>query len=247
MNTKVVPGSLIAVPGKDEVSAEAADRIERALVDAIRNRGSAVIALSGGNTPKDSYARLAKRALDWSKILFVFVDERAVPPTSDRSNFHMVNEALFLPAKVPADRILRMQGEAQDLDAEAARYEAELRAKVRLKKEGQPNIDVVILGIGDDGHTASLFPGEDTVKITDKLVASVPARGEREARLTMTVPILEMARSTFVLAVGASKHEPLERVWRVQGDVSVTPARIVKNYRGAVTWIIDRAAGGLAG
>ncbi len=245
MNTKVVPGSLVAVPSKDEVSAEAADRIERALVDAIRNRGSAVIALSGGNTPKDSYARMAKRALDWSKILFVFVDERAVPPTSDRSNFRMVNEALFVPAKIPAENILRMQGEAKDLDAEAARYETELRTRIRLKKEGQPNIDVVILGIGDDGHTASLFPGEDAVKITDKLVAAVPAKDAREARLTMTVPILEMARSTFILAVGESKHEPLERVWRVQGDVSVTPARIVKNYRGAVTWIIDRAAGGL--
>jgi 6-phosphogluconolactonase len=245
MNTKVVPGSLIAVPGKEEVSAEAADRIERAITDGVRNRGTVVVALSGGNTPKDTYARLAKRPVDWSKVLWVFVDERAVPPTSDRSNFHMVNEALFLPAKVPAENILRMQGEAADLEAEAARYESELRAKIRLKKDGQPNIDVVILGIGDDGHTASLFPGEPTVAITDKLVAAVPAKDAREARLTLTLPILEVARATFILAVGASKHEPLERVWQVQGDVSVTPARIVKSFRGAVTWIIDRAAGGL--
>ena len=245
MNTKVVPGSLIAAPGKAEVAEEAADRITRLLTEAIRDRGSATIALSGGNTPKDTYAIVAKREIDWSKIQIFFVDERAVGPTSERSNYRMVKETLLTPANIPDHHVFRMEGEATDLALEATRYEEVLRTKIRLKKDGHPNLDVLILGVGDDGHTASLFPGENTLDIMDKLVAAVPAKGEREARLTMTVPVLECARSTLILAVGEKKHEPLERVWRVAGKLHDTPARIVRGFKGSVTWVIDRAAGGL--
>jgi 6-phosphogluconolactonase len=245
MNTKVVPGSLIATPSKEQVAEEAADRIARYLAEAIRDRGSATLALSGGNTPKDTYTLLAKRKVEWAKIQIFFVDERAVGPDSDRSNFKMVDEALIKPAKIDDATVFRMQGESADLDAEAARYEGVLRSKIRLRKNDRPNLDLVVLGVGDDGHTASLFPGESTLDITDKLVCAVPAKGEREARLTMTVPILEIAKSTIILAVGEKKHAPLERVWKVKGDVHETPARIVRSFKGGVTWIIDRAAGGL--
>jgi 6-phosphogluconolactonase len=245
MNTKVVPGSLIATPSREQVAEEAADRIARYLGEAIRDRGSATIALSGGSTPKDTYALLAKKKVEWSKIQLFFVDERAVPPTSERSNYKMVHEALVKPAGIDETTVFRMQGEAADLAAEAKRYEEVMRTKIRLKKTDKPNLDLLVLGVGDDGHTASLFPGEPEIDITDKLVCAVPAKGEREARLTLTVPVLEIAKSTIILAVGESKHAPLERVWKVKGDVHETPARIVRSFKGGVTWIIDRAAGGL--
>jgi 6-phosphogluconolactonase len=138
-----------------------------------------------------------------------------------------------------------MPGEAPDREAAARDYEKALRARVEADAEGIPALDVVVLGIGDDGHTASLFPGETTIDLTDRLVAAVPARGDREARLTLTAVVLEHAKNVFILAVGAGKLPALERVWAAQGDVHETPARVVRGCRGTLTWIIDKAAGGL--
>jgi 6-phosphogluconolactonase len=138
-----------------------------------------------------------------------------------------------------------MAGDAADLAQAARDYEATLRDTIKAKVSGLPALDLVVLGVGDDGHTASLFPGEPTVNITDRLVADVPAREGREARLTLTAPMLENAKSTVILAFGKSKHAPLERIWATSGDLSATPARVIRGFRGAITWVIDRAAGGM--
>jgi 6-phosphogluconolactonase len=247
MTTKVVPGQLVASRDPAQVATEAATRIARILRNAVGKSGRAAIALSGGNTPRDAYALLAKESgVDWSKVNVFWVDERAVPPTDDRSNYRWAKATLLDPAGIAAANVHRMPAEAADRDAAARDYEKAIREDVELDGDGIPAFDVVVLGVGDDGHTASLFPGETTVDIHDRLVAAVAASGAREARLTLTAPALEHARQIFILAVGAAKRPALERVWAAQGNIHETPARVVRGCRGAVTWLIDKAAGGLA-
>lgn len=245
MTTKVVPGVLIASPDATTASAEAAGRFARHIREALRDRGVAHIALSGGTAPLDAYRRLAKEAFDWSKVHVWWVDERAVPPDHERSNYRTAKETLLDAAGIPEANVHRMMGEAGDLAAAAGAYESSLRDEIASKVGGIPALDLLVMGIGDDGHTASLFPGEPTVGITDRLVAAVPAAAEREARLTLTAPVLESARASVFVVLGAKKHPALERIWAANGDVKTTPGRVVKSFRGAVTWVIDRAAGGL--
>ena len=116
---------------------------------------------------------------------------------------------------------------------------------MKSKLGGLPSLDLLVMGIGDDGHTASLFPGDRTVHMTDKLVAAVPAVAEREARLTLTAPVLENARASIVLVLGKPKHPALERIWATSGDIDETPARVIRGFRGSICWVIDRAAGGM--
>jgi 6-phosphogluconolactonase len=233
MTTKVVPGILIATPDAQNVAREAAVRMARGLRDAIEARGAA-------------YGLLAKdTSVDWAKVEVLWVDERAVAPTDDRSNYLHAKETLLDPAHVPAARIHRMPADEPDLESAARNYERVVRTCVAAGERDVPVFDVIVLGVGDDGHTASLFPGEPTVELTDRYVAAVPAKGDREARLTLTAPVLEAARSVIVLAVGSAKNGPLERVWLVEGSLRDTPARIIRHIRGSVAWIIDRAAGGL--
>lgn len=245
MITKVVPGQLVATIDAEHVAKEAAARIAKVLRDATLSTGLATLALSGGNTPRAAYALLAKEALEWTKVHVFWVDERAVGPTDDRSNYRWAKASLLDNAPIPAANIHGMPGDAPDLDAAARDYEALLRKTARLDG-GLPALDVVVLGIGDDGHTASMFPGEPTIEITDRLVVAVPAaQPKHEARLTMTTPLIENARAAFILAVGKDKSAPLERVWSVAGTLKETPARITRGIRGSVTWIIDKTAGGL--
>jgi 6-phosphogluconolactonase len=245
MITKVVPGQLVATLDADHVAREASARIAKVLRDALGLFGQASIALSGGNTPRAAYALLAKETLDWGKVDVFWVDERAVPPTDDRSNFRWAKASLLDAASIPPSRVHRMPADAADLAAAARDYEQLIRAKVRSVGT-LPGFDVVVLGVGDDGHTASLFPGEPTVDILDRLVTAVPeAKPKHEARLTLTSPILENARAVFILVVGADKSPALERVWSVGGTTQETPARIIRGVRGAVTWVIDKGAGGM--
>jgi 6-phosphogluconolactonase len=244
--TKVVPGVLLATPDPETVAREAAIRIARALRDAILARGAASIALSGGETPRAAYQLLAHdTSVDWMKVDVFWVDERAVPPTDDRSNFRHAKEMLLDPARIPSAHVHRMPADASDLVAAARDYERTVRASVPAGDHGFPAFDVMVLGVGDDGHTASLFPGEPTVDVVDRAVVEVPARGAREARLTLTAPVIEAASSIVVMAVGRGKNGPLERAWLVEGSTRDTPARIIRHARGAIAWVIDRAAGGI--
>ncbi len=246
MTTKVVPGQLVASRDPAQVAKDAAARMAKGLRGAIGRIGRATMAISGGNTPRDAYALLARESgLDWTKVDVFWVDERAVPPTDDRSNYRWAKATLLDKTGIAPARVHRMPADAPDLEVAAREYDKEIRRHVELGPEGIPAFDVMVLGVGEDAHTASLFPGEPTVDVVDRLVASVPAKGAREARLTVTVPVIEHARNVLILAVGAAKRPALERVWALQGNVHETPARVTRGCRGAVTWIIDKAAGGL--
>ena len=246
MTTKVVPGQLVATIDATEAAKEAATRMAKALREAIEKRGAATFALSGGNTPRAAYALLARDAsVDWSKVEIFWVDERAVSPTDDRSNYKWAKAELLDGAKIPPHAVHRMLADSPNLDWASASYEALLRARVPAGDDGVPMLDVIVMGVGDDGHTASLFPGEPTVNVTNRLVAAVAAKGSREARLTLTSPVIEHAGAVFVLAVGKAKSGPLERAWATEGSLVDTPSRVMRSVRGQITWVIDRAAGGL--
>ncbi len=246
MTTKVVPGQLVAVLTADDLANEGATRMARVLRSALAKNRRASLALSGGNTPRDAYARLGRElGIDWTKVDVFWVDERAVAPTDARSNYGAAKATLLDQAAVPAPRVRRMRAEAPDREDAARDYERLIRENVPADAQGTPAFDLVVLGIGDDGHTASLFPGDATVEVVDRLVVAVAAKPGREARLTVTSPIIEHARAVVVIAAGASKREALERVWSIQGDLQSTPARIIRQCHGSVTWIIDKAAGGL--
>ena len=162
MTTKVVPGKLVAAADPDHVAAEAAGRLAKALRSAITMDGRATLALSGGNTPKAAYALLGKdTTVDWKKVDVYWVDERAVPPTHERSNYRLAKETLLDATKIPEGNVHRMLADSKDLEKAAADYGALLRREIEADgEEDIPSFDAMVLGIGEDGHTASLFPGE---------------------------------------------------------------------------------------
>jgi 6-phosphogluconolactonase len=245
MTTKVVPGMLIAVPSAEDVAREASARLAKTIAAALKARGKATLALSGGDTPRQTYARLAHEPdIDWSRVDFFFVDERAVPADDDRSNFRWAKECLFDPAKIAEGHVFRMRAEESDIERAAQDYEQIIKTHVAPGQGGVPAFDAMVLGIGDDGHTASLFPGLPTVEIMDRYVVAV-GKTDREPRLTVTAPVIEQARAVFILAVGAKKTAALERVWAVSGSLRDTPARVIRNARGSIHWVIDKAAGGM--
>jgi 6-phosphogluconolactonase len=237
-----LPGQVVVAADAAQVAREASSHLASALRSAIGSRGAAAIALSGGNTPRDAYEKLGHEpGIDWSKVDVLWVDERAVGPTDDRSNYYWAQKTLL--AEVPQARAARMMAERPDLDAAAADYEALVRSRVP-SGAAVAAFDVVVLGIGDDGHTASLFPGDGAIDVRDRQVVAVAARPGREARLTLTAPVLRAALAIFVLVVGRNKHAALARVAAAEGDVHETPSRLLRECRGQVTWIVDAAAVG---
>ena len=220
---------------KNFVAGAAAFILEQAR-NAIVERSEFRIALSGGNTPAPVYARIAAegRDLPWDQILFTFSDERCVPPDNPQSNFRMARENLFVPAAVPEKSIMRMHGEI-DPHIAANEYEDHLNAIATKRGELIYQHDLILLGLGDDGHTASLFPGTAALdEMTRRVVANfVPKLNAW--RLTFTFPLINHARQILFL-VGASKSPQLiERV--LAGDRQFPAAR-VNPAAGEVTWII---------
>jgi 6-phosphogluconolactonase len=171
------------------------------------------IALSGGNTPGSVYAEMAKRDLPWEKILFTFGDERCVPPENNESNFRMAKEALFRPASVPDSSILRMRGEIEPVVA-AKEYQAQLDYSLAAKRgEKIFEHDLILLGLGDDGHTVSLFPGTHALSETENRVVANYVSKLNSWRLTFTFPLIFAARAVCFL-IGANKDPKLiERIF----------------------------------
>ncbi len=194
------------------------------------------IALSGGNTPRSVYAEMAKRDLPWKKFLFTFGDERCVPPENAESNFRMANEALFRPASVPDSSILRMRGEIEPALA-AKEYEAQLDMLATKRGEKIYEHDLILLGLGDDGHTASLFPGTEALSETERRVVANYVPKLNSMRLTFTFPLIFAARAICFL-IGANKDPKLiERIF--SGDPALPAARVDQNAK-SVTWIIEQ-------
>ena len=203
---------------------------------AIAERNEFRIALSGGNTPAPVYVRLAAEARDLplELVRFTFGDERCVPPDDAQSNFRMARQTLFVPAGVPEKSIMRMRGEI-DPQIAAQEYEQQLDAIAAQRGESMYRHDMILLGLGDDGHTASLFPGTAALEETTRRVVANSVRKLSEWRLTFTYPLINAARHILFL-VGRSKDPKLiERV--LEGDQQFPAAR-VNPSAGETTWII---------
>lgn len=228
-----------------EAMAERAAHIfAAACEEALAERGVFRVALSGGRTPEPFFRLLSRpdwaRRLPWSDMAFYWADERHAGPDDPASNYGLARRELL--SKVPATRFYRMRGEDDPVEA-AARYEEQLRRDFELGENGFPRFDFMLLGMGADGHTASIFPGSPVLHEKKRLVSDVYAPGAQADRLTLTLPVINNSRLCLFLVSGAEKREPLARVLNILEKPEL-PAQLVRPRAGDLVWIVDEAAAG---
>ena len=214
----------------------------RAAGDAISDRGVFRVALAGGSTPRAMYERLTRSpyrgSIRWERARFFWGDERCVPPDSERSNYRMAREALLKPLGIPPRQVFRMKGEEEPARAARA-YEDVLRREFR----GRPaRLDLVLLGLGEDGHLASLFPGTRALGESRRLVAANAVAKFSEWRLTLTYRAINAARRIVFLVSGEEKAAPLTKILRKRRGWRDLPASRVSPRRGTMLWLLDQAA-----
>lgn len=205
--------------------------IEQAAGEAMEARGVFSLSLSGGNTPKPVYEALAGRAIDWSKVIITFGDERCVPPDDPQSNYLMARRTLLDTIPIPAENVLRMKGEIDPAEAAKA-YEAEL-----AKRAGGEVFrhDLILLGMGPDGHTASLFPGTPALDERRKMVVENYVPKMSMWRITFTYPLLDAARHVCFLVNSVGKDDVLAEVFSGKSDY---PCAAVNPTDGKLTWLL---------
>jgi 6-phosphogluconolactonase len=224
-------------PDPGTAAQAAAARIAAVIALAQSARGTAHVALAGGSTPRRAYELLARLLADTEHVDWWFGDERCVPPDDPDSNYRVVAESLLAAAPIPLDRVHRIHGEDPPLLAAAA-YEAELKRVVPPNASGLPALDIALLGLGEDGHTASLFPGDPVLELTGALVVAVVAVKPPPNRITLTLPVLRAAGEVIILATGAGKRDAVSRV--LAGPDPAVPASLLAD--ASVTLVIDEEA-----
>ncbi len=232
------------VPDAMTLARTAAQQFHRVAEAAVQERGRFSVALSGGNTPRSVYSLLASehKELPWDRIHIFFGDERHVPPDHPDSNFRMASESLLSKVPIPEKNIHRIHAE---LDAEAAadEYEQELVNFFYLRNHDWPRFDLIFLGLGEDGHTASLFPESKALAETSRRVAANWVEKFKTFRITLTFPVLNHAAEVVFLASGAGKAEILSEVLRP--GARKYPAQSVQLENGRLLWLLDQDAGSL--
>lgn len=214
---------------------------------AVKARGVARIAISGGSTPKAMLAMLADQReqyvdeVPWDKLSLYWVDERCVPPDHEESNYRMTREAMLEKVPLEPERVYRMEGELEPAAA-AARYESTLRNSFRLEGAETPTFDLVLLGMGDDGHTASLFPHTEALEnITDLVVANhVPQKDTW--RITLTAPVINQGREVAFLIEGEKKAQVLHDVFLGPRQPETYPSQLIRPASGRLALLLDVAA-----
>jgi 6-phosphogluconolactonase len=221
-------------------AAEEFVRLGRAAIGA---QGRFAVALSGGSTPKNLYSLLADNYADfaWPRTFFFFGDERHVPPDHPDSNYRMVNQALLAKISIPAENVHRVLAENPDAAAAALEYEAELRHFFGLEPDELPRFDLILLGLGPDGHTASLFPDSEALKEQSRLVVANWVEKFNTHRITLTFPVLNRAAEALFLASGAEKADIVCQVLR-GNNTPPLPAQRVLPDDGKLVWMLDEAA-----
>ncbi len=223
----------------------AAEEVLRSAADAIAQRGRFTIALSGGSTPRNLYTLIAANAsptLPWDKMFFFWGDERHVPPTDPESNYRMANETLLSKVPVPPGNIFAVPTENPDASAAAQAYEDTLRKFFALPPGEFPHFDLILLGMGPDGHTASLFPGTAALQEKSRLVVANWVEKLNTSRITFTLPVLNAARRVAFLVSGADKAGVLHEVLEGDAPGEKYPSKLVRPDKGKLIWFVDRAA-----
>ena len=230
----------------EAVAHQAAVWFSSIVAEAVRRKGVARIAISGGTTPKNAFALWAdddalRKATPWDKLELYWVDERCVPPDHAESNYRMTREALLAKVPVPPEKIFRMEGELPPQEA-AARYESALRNNFRLEGAEVPRFDLVQLGMGDDGHTASLFPHTDAINELGRLVVANHVPQKDAWRITLTWPVINQADQVFFLIEGQAKTQVLHDVLLGPYDPDLHPAQLIRPANGVLSFLLDQAA-----
>ena len=226
----------------DEMSLQAAQATVDVIRDAVGAAGKCSLALSGGSTPRGLYSLLASRFRDeipWPRVHVFWGDERYVPPDDLRSNFRMAKEVLLRHVPCPAANIHPMPTHLPSPDAAALEYEATLK---HYWPEAWPRFDLLFLGLGAEGHTASLFPDSPAIAERTRWVLAVTAPSEPRLRLTLTPPVLSRSAHTYFLVAGPDKAGALAHVVSGTADPALYPAAALRPTQGMVTWWVDREA-----
>lgn len=226
----------------NELSRRAADAAVHAIIEAVRRRGACTVVLSGGSTPHTLYGLMATQFRDripWAHVHVFWSDERYVPARNPASNYRMAREALLDHVPCPTDNVHPMPTSFPSPEAAAQDYERTLR---RYFGDRWPKFDVVLLGLGADGHTASLFPGSPALQEQRRWVVAVVAPADPPSRLTLTFPVLTRAANLYVLAAGSTKAEALRHVLSGRPAPNTYPAAGVRSTEGALIWWVDRDA-----
>jgi 6-phosphogluconolactonase len=236
------PDNLMIVKDAAALYRAAADEFSRCAQAAIAQRARFAVALSGGNTPRGVYSLLAQEhgALPWEKIFIFFGDERHVPPDDPESNYRMAAESLLTKVPIPADNVYRVAAEFP-ADSAADQYERQIRTFFQLQANAWPRFDLIFLGIGDDGHTASLFPGTDALKEMWRLVVANWVEKFRTYRITFTYPVLNHAAEVLFLVSGAGKAQILREILTPSRGQRY-PAQAVQPEDGKLIWLLDQDA-----
>ena len=222
----------------------AADEFASQATAAVRSRGRFTVALSGGSTPRNLYSLLAQnRSLPWDKIYFFFGDERHVPPDSPESNYRMARESLLSKISTPEANVFRVPAENPDAREAAKNYEHTLKQFFNTPANEFPRFDLVLLGMGPDGHTASLFPGTSALQEKSLWVVSNWVDKFKTDRITLTLPVLNNAAVVIFLVSGQDKAQPLKEVLEGKESGGLYPSKLIQPLDGELIWMVDRAAG----
>ena len=236
-------GSLVTVyRDAADLEQNAAEEIANVMKAAINDRGVCMVALSGGETPRQIYGRLGRDPLkdrvNWKLVHLFFSDERCVPPDDSQSNYDMVERSLLSWIDIPLHNVHRIKGELAPSLA-AQEYENELKSTLG---DTQGRLDLLLLGIGEDGHIASIFPGTDAVDEQSALVLPVKTPNQNIQRVTLTFPILNSAREIRFLVSGKRKSSIVQRVIGTSKPTKDLPATMVRPVNGNLRWLIDNEA-----
>ncbi len=234
-------------PTPEATARAGAQLFSDAVVKAANARGIARVAVSGGTTPKSMFALLADPAepflktVPWDRLELYWVDERCVPPDNIESNYRMTKEALLSKVPLPAERVHRMEGELEP-EVAAARYESTIRNTFKLEGAETPTFDLVLLGMGDDGHTASLFPHTEALNEMSHIVVPNHVLQKNTWRITLTWPVITQGREVAFLIEGAGKAEALHAVFLGPYLPETYPSQIIRPASGQLTLLLDQAA-----
>jgi 6-phosphogluconolactonase len=229
------------------VTRRAADEFVKAASQAVARKGVFNVALAGGSTPKALYALLAddsayRSKVPWDKLRVFFGDERHAPPDSNESNFHMASEALFSKGVLKSEQITRIKGEYADTEKAALEYQQALRDSFKLREGEFPRFDLILLGMGDEGHTLSLFPGTKALQETRRAVVRNWVGKLYTERITLTAAAANHASQVMFLITKADKAPALKAVLEGPYEPEQLPAQYIQPLSGNALWLIDRDA-----
>jgi 6-phosphogluconolactonase len=229
------------------ITRRAADEFVKAAQQAVQKKGVFNVSLSGGSTPKALYAMLAddpayRSKVPWDKLRVFFGDERHAPPDNNESNFHMATESLFSKGVLKAEQITRIKGEYPDTEKAALEYEQALRSAFNLKEGEFPSFDLLLLGMGEEGHTLSLFPGTKALQETHRIVVRNWVGKLYTERITLTATAANHAAQVMFLITRADKALALKAVLEGPYEPEQLPSQLIQPLSGNALWLIDRDA-----